>query len=103
MRNPFTTRRQLNFREDLVNELLREYMNHRNIQLQNQPTQRIIPGMHRLGRREQKHCSICSTKENRKTTVFYCVECDESVCVIDCFYRLHTNWTVYSRNKSRNI
>ena len=100
-RNPFTAKKHLNFREDIVTDLLQSYINER--RALSQPIQRITPNLHRIGKREQKHCIICSTKENRKTSVFYCIDCDENVCIVECFYKLHTNLTVFSRNKSRNI
>jgi len=102
-RNPFTTKKHLNFREDLVNELLQDYITSRNVELQIQPSQRIIANMHHIDKREQRHCVICSTTNQRKTSIFYCIECDENVCIVDCFYKLHTNLRVYSRNKIRNI
>ena len=101
--NEFAAKKHLNFREDLVQELLQEYVNSRQIQLNNNHSQRIIMNMHHIGKREQKHCVVCSTINHRKTSVFYCVECDENVCVVDCFYKLHTNLEIYSRNKARNI
>ena len=103
LRNPFTAKKHLNFREDLVQELLQEYINSRNIELLVQEVERIILNLLHIQKREQRNCVICSTTDQRKTSVYYCVECDENVCMVECFYKLHTNLVIYSRNKQRNI
>jgi len=97
IRNPFTAVKQLNFRENLVMDLLPNNVDN------SQPIQRLIRNMHQIGKRDQKNCAICSIKGERKTTVYFCVECDENVCIVDCFYKLHTLSNVYSRRKSRNF
>jgi len=98
-----TPKKYLDFREDLVFELLQEYINLRHLQQIERPQNRIVLGIHQIGIREQKNCYICSTKENRKTSSYFCIECDKNICIVGCYYRLHTLLVVHSRYKSRNL
>lgn len=96
-------KKYLVFREDIINELFQEYMDLRQMQHLARPENRIIVGMHHIGVRDQRNCSICSTKENRRTSIYYCLECDKNVCIVDCFHRLHTLVMIHTRNKTRNV
>ncbi|HRP37562.1 MAG TPA: hypothetical protein PLS50_07180 [Candidatus Dojkabacteria bacterium] len=98
IRNPFTAIKHLNFRENLILELISQ----RNL---NHPREieRIIPNLHQLDKREQRNCVLCSQNENRKTTIFYCVECDKNMCSTGCFHKYHTLPNIYTRNKARNL
>jgi len=103
LRHVFNAKKHLAFREELVSELLQDYMVSVNANIRNQPTNRIIPGMHRIGILEQKSCVICSSRENKASPKYYCIDCDKNVCVVNCFYRLHANLQIYVRNKWRNL
>ena len=96
-------KKYLQFREDVINEFIQQYLDLRHMQLINRPESRLITGMHRIGTRDQRNCYICSTKENRRTSIYYCLECDKNICIIDCFYRLHTLLVIHTRNKIRNL
>lgn len=102
-RNPFTAKKHLNFREDLIFEFMQEYIDLRNLEISHLPNNRIIFGMHHIGIRDQRTCAICSTKTRKKTSTFYCVECNQNICILDCFHKLHTLLKIHKRNKSRNI
>ena len=102
-RNPNTSLKALKFREELSLALVQDYLTERNQQVLARPNSRIILGLHHLEMREQHNCHICSTRENRKTTKYYCVECNFNVCPDKCFYILHTKLRIYQRNKQRNF
>ena len=102
-REPFNLKSHLKFREDLVSELAQDYIDELTISRMRQSNLRIIPGLHRIGRRTQRRCCVCSTDETKKTSIYYCVECDENVCIIDCYFLLHTRVQIHSRNKERNL
>jgi len=38
----------------------------------------------------QLHCHLCSTRGQRKTTVYMCAKCDIGLCVVPCFAEYHT-------------
>lgn len=102
LRFPTTGKNTLKFREALSTELAQEYLTLQHEQIRMGPPERIILGLHEIGIRTQKNCCICSTSDSRKTTVYYCIECDKNVCPSGCFYALHTKLKVYQRNKSKN-
>ena len=49
-------------------------------------------GKSESGRQIQRCCGVCSNKKGRgkKTTIFYCKECDIPMCIIPCFELHHT-------------
>jgi len=103
-RNPFTARTPLKFRERLVEQLIELYLREAHHQrIASLPRGRIIAGMHQIGQRKQKNCFICSTRSNRKTSEYYCIECDKQICVHPCFYILHTKLNLNSRKKESNL
>ena len=79
LRNPRSPKTHLKFREDLVIDLIEDYIDEKAQQQMNQPTQRLISGLYHIGKRSQRRCRVCSTDESKKTTVFYGLECDENV------------------------
>src|SRR5690349_5143334 len=100
---PLTGKKPLAFRETLSLELAQEYIAQRHHQMQLRSNSRIIIGLHEIASRTQRNCCICSTMEHRRTTIYYCVQCDKNVCPIRCFYTLHTKMKVNQRNKTRNL
>jgi hypothetical protein len=38
----------------------------------------------------QLRCRLCSSRGQRKTTVFKCAKCDMGLCVMPCFAEYHT-------------
>ena len=72
VRNPFQVMSHLQFRENLVVELLQEYLNQLNEQINVRPREerRLIVGMHHLQTRKQGRCLICSTEDSKKITFF---------------------------------
>ena len=102
--HPFRSPAPLKFREELVLELIENYVRERHQQQFNTLVRsRIIPGLHQIGMRQQRNCFICSTREERVTTRYYCIECDRNICVSPCFYILHTKLNLNSRKKELNI
>ena len=101
--NPNSSLKSLKFRERLASSLCQDYITERNQQSLTRANVRIIPGLHHLEIGDQKNCYICSTRENRVTTKFYCVECTFAVCQVQCFYILHTKLRIYTKRKERNL
>ena len=98
LRNPFGFD-QLRFREELMIDLLQLSQNINQLN----PLERIIPGLHEIGIRDQRNCSICSTATARKTTTYYCINCNKNVCIVPCFHLMHTKLILYGRNKHVNM
>ena len=88
----------LNFREQLAMELCNAIIQRPRIQ----NISRLIPELHQIGIRSQKNCAICSRTNERKTSRYYCIDCNKNICVVPCFYILHTKATVTCRKKDRN-
>jgi len=38
----------------------------------------------------QLRCRLCSSRGQRKTTVFKCAKCDVGLCMVPCFVEYHT-------------
>lgn len=94
----------LKFKEDLILEMVQDYLEGINQELGNNPIEnRIIKGLHRIERRIQRNCAYCSTEQQRFTSVFYCTTCNENLCVVDCFYNYHTDINFLPRYKHRNV
>ena len=104
-RNPFNAQTPLKFREELVLELVNPYISQRHTEALNTlPRGRIIAGMHEIGQRKPKrNCFVCSTKDDRVTTEYYCIQCDRHVCILKCFYILHSKLNLNLRNKKANL
>jgi len=102
LRFPLTGKKPLMFRESLATDLAQEYITQKHRRLLLSSNLRIIPGLHEISTRNQKNCFICSTNESRKTTIYYCIECDKNVCPSRCFYILHTKLHIQQRNKIVN-
>ena len=97
-KNPSSNKCQLTIREDLISDLCKDFIE--DPRTQNVP--RIISGLHQMGIRNQKNCYICSTMSERKTSKFYCIQCDENICAVPCYYIMHTKTTLARKNKDRN-
>ena len=80
LKNPNTRLSSLKFREELAYALIQNSLNWQHLRLLARPEPRIIRGLHMISTRKQRNCYICSTAENRKTTSYFCVICDENVC-----------------------
>ena len=57
--------------------------------------ERHFPGQYTrssTGRQIQRCCGVCSNKKGRgkKTTTFYCKQCDMPMCIVPCFELHHT-------------
>ncbi len=102
-RFPLTGMNLLKFRESLATDLVQDFLTQQNEKIRLGPSKSIIIGLHEIGIQSQRNCCICSTSERRKTTIYYCIDCNKSVCPVRCFYLLHTNLKVHVRKKVRNI
>ena len=38
---------------------------------------------------KQHHCRVCTMKNERGSTLYFCAKCDVSLCIVDCFERWH--------------
>ena len=91
----------LQFREHVVSELWSDYAS--SLVQENAPLN--IPRLsqkHELSQRVKKNCYVCSTSQIRKTTTYYCVECDKNVHAVPCFKVLHEKLELRYRNKILN-
>ena len=58
-------------------------------------TERHFPGQlerSAAGKQLQRDCAVCSNRKGRgrKTTTYYCKQCDVPLCVVPCFELYHT-------------
>jgi len=97
-KNPLQCKDQLQFREGLVTELIERHVRQPTLG----PVQRLIPGLHKIALGDQKNCSVCSSAKNRKTSKFCCVDCQKTMCIIPCYYNMHTKTTLFKKGKSKN-
>ncbi len=75
---------QLIFREEIVYSIFFKFSNYSFIwkSITNYET------IHSIGKREQRNCVVCSTSKNRKTTIYFCFQCNKNVHP-ECFHVLH--------------
>jgi len=78
-----------------VKEIFQEYLQSK--ESLGPPT--LTPGLHKIGIRNQKNCYVCSTEKSRKTSRYYCIDCNQNVCVTLCFSIMHTKVKINRRNK----
>ena len=43
---------------------------------------------------KQHHCRVCTMKNKRGSTLYFCTKCDVGLCIMDCFERRHTRVNV---------
>ena len=99
MKYPFTALPQLQFREKLIKQLLEDFLQEK--KTSNKP--RINPNLHKIDIREQRNCFMCSTTENRKTSVYYCIECDVNICPSVCYHKLHTSLELPKKQSGKKL
>jgi hypothetical protein len=49
---------------------------------------------HWASKGKQRHCRVCTIKNNRGSTIYFCVKCDVGLCIMDCFEIWHTRVNV---------
>ena len=98
-KHPNSSITQLNFREKLLMETSQEFFANK----RDEEVPRIVPGLHQIGKRKQKNCFVCSTENTRVTSSFYCIECDKNVCIVSCFYIMHTRLEIQAKRKENNL
>jgi len=100
---------QLEYPEQFIKLIFEQYLhsrnleNMRNIHQFHTESNKIIPNLHRIETRTQMNCIICSTKDNRNTATYYCVECDKSMAPDIGFYIYQTKMSLKKRNKDANL
>jgi len=49
---------------------------------------------------KQRHCHVCTMKNKRGSTLYFCAKCDVGLCIVDCFERWHMRVNVLMSNMS---
>ncbi|XP_015117278.1 piggyBac transposable element-derived protein 4-like [Diachasma alloeum] len=90
---------QLDFRTELINEILIKYNAGRGQTNRPDPTDlrrlsgrhfiRKIPKTH-IEKTLQRRCIVCTKHGRKKTSVYWCEECNIGLCVDGCFEAYHT-------------
>ena len=101
--NPSTRIRQLNYRLELSNLLVKPLIDKRNASLHPIIRSPTVPdqllGKHFIYRSEiRRRCRVCVGKRKRghrkeradKKSYYFCKKCDVHLCIGDCFMKFHT-------------
>ena len=43
---------------------------------------------------KERHCCVCTMKNKRGSTLYFCANCDVGLCIVDCFERWRTRVNV---------
>jgi hypothetical protein len=94
IRHPTEKADQLRFRKRLVDDILTAS----DYQPLDKAPSRIVLGMHSIEQGPKRNCVICSKRNQRKQTKYYCIDCKKTVHP-ECFYKLHTIPELPYKNK----
>jgi hypothetical protein len=99
------------FREVLVCNLITEF-HEQNVTASGISRGRPIPSVSQVSRLEVKHsqhwpskgkqrcCHVCTIKNKRRSTLYFCATCDVGLWIMDCFERCHMREGVWMSNVS---
>ena len=100
LKDPLSKVDHLHFRIELIQQLVEST----GFTAQSRRQMRLISGLHKINKRSSgKNCCICSRSKARKTTQYYCEDCDLHMHPDKYFYVYHTASKISKRYKQKNL